>query len=91
MSLVMGRGWRTEIMGRDREEGRDKKFRGKKVGLGWNKKHARANRELWYRKVRGINGTSGRVKNVGFCWESWKQREARGQCRHNCEKKKYLL
>lgn len=52
MSLVMGRGWATEITGRDREQSRDKKFWGKKMGLSQNKKCARANRELQYQKVK---------------------------------------
>lgn len=82
MSLVTGGGWGREITGRDREQSRDKN------GVSQNEKCARVNRELWYRKVRGLNGTTGRVKNVRFCRESWKQREVRGQCKPNSEKKK---
>lgn len=89
MLLATGRRWGTEIT-RDREQSRGKK----KMGLSQNKKRARANRELWYSKVRGINGTAGRVKNVRFCRESWKQGQGggrgavRGQCKHNRERKK---
>jgi len=66
MSLVMGRGWGTEITGRDREQRRDKKFWGKKMGCSQNKKCARASKEQRYRKVRGLNGDPGRVKMSGF-------------------------
>lgn len=91
VSLVTGGGWGTEMTGSDRDESRDKKFWVQQMELSQKKKCARANKELWYRKVEGINN----------CWENkecqvlqgvLERGEVRGQSKHNSEKKeKYLL